>query len=124
MSATDTIDSKISEYSKFNQDNYPISDAEMEWMQDLCTDVKSRIGPLPVNIDKNQHEYLPFLHQMLRDIEEFNNEQQQQLHQQQDGSNGDNDNKGEEQQHDKNNKKKKKKKNDKRKTKQAEERKM
>lgn len=65
----------IARYSRFQQEQYPIPEEEITWMQTLCDGVRARIGPLPLRVKKNTHDYLPFLHSILKDLEVFNQEQ-------------------------------------------------
>ena len=58
-------DSRLSQ----GDDQYPVPPAEMTWMQCLCDQVRERIGPLPLAIKKLPHSYMPFLHEMLKDLE-------------------------------------------------------
>ena len=44
----------------------------LTWMQNVCDEVQQRIGPLPLDVKKQPHAYLPFLHKMLRDLETYN----------------------------------------------------
>jgi hypothetical protein len=65
----------INAYTRFQNGQYPVPPAEMAWMQSLCDEVRGRIGPLPLDIKKQPHVYLPFLHEMLRDLETYNQTQ-------------------------------------------------
>jgi hypothetical protein len=62
----------VQAYRRFQERQCPIPDAEMRWMQSKCDEVRRQIGPLPLNVQKQPHAYLPFLHKMLRDLETWN----------------------------------------------------
>lgn len=57
----------IPTYSRFEK--YPIPETEVQWMQQLCDTIRANIGPLPLQIKRTPHSYIPFLQYMLRDMQ-------------------------------------------------------
>ena len=65
----------INAYRRFENGQYPVPPAEMTWMQSLCDEVRGRIGRLPLDIKKQPHAYLPFRHEILKDLKTYNQTQ-------------------------------------------------
>lgn len=59
-------------YLRLQQDQFLIPTTDAEWMQNLYDEVRSRIGPLPLQVKKVPHAYLPFLHTIPRNLEMHN----------------------------------------------------
>ena len=46
----------------------PVPDADIEWMEDLCANVRDNIGPVPLELKKHPEAYMPWLRKMLVDV--------------------------------------------------------
>ena len=47
----------------------PIPQDDIDWMQDLCNEVKQSLGTTPLQVSRNPEAYMPFLRRMLHDFE-------------------------------------------------------
>ncbi len=59
----------VAKYTRFQPDQCLIPQDQLVWKQIPCDEVRGLIGLLPLRMKKNPHDYLPFLHSILRDLE-------------------------------------------------------
>ena len=67
-----SVEGLVAKYTRFRLEQYPIPQVELTWMQDLCDEVRGRIGPLPLRVKQHPELHLPFLYSMLKDLEGYN----------------------------------------------------
>jgi hypothetical protein len=60
----------IKQYPRLKEGKYLAPD-ELDWMQSICDEVRPKIGPLPLHLDHNPEAYLPSLHWILRELEDY-----------------------------------------------------